>query len=528
MKNKALIIGAGIGGLTTAILLARQKYRVEVFEKNTFAGGRCSGIHREGHRFDLGATLLMMPGIFEQTFESFGRSFKKEIELFRMDPSYRVLFADGMKIDLTSDLVQLKPQLEAIEKGSYGNFVEYMNFSARNFPLAWDNFIDKNYYRFTDMINPGNMALLFRVNAHRRFYGSIGRYFKSDKLRALFTLQSLYIGLNPLTAPGIFSSIPGMELSEGVWFPAGGMNRIAESLVEIAHDHGVKIHLNQPVRKIEVEGKEAIGILLDNGDFHEADFIVSNADLPYTYNHLLPANKIARKLDNMRYSCSALVFHWAVDRIYPQLQQHNVFISADYKKYLDSVFDEKPFTEDPTFYLHSPCRCDTTAAPEGHDSITAIIPFRNLKHKKDYEWQETIEKMRKGVLKRLSNLGIPDFEKNVKFEIVITPDKWQEILNLSAGSTFGSLDHNLFQMCYFRPNNQHRRYRNLFFVGGSAHPGSGVPMTMVSARLTTEKILKEEGKRNKEPGIRRKGQQETRKEHEKSCQMVDKRAWEKI
>jgi phytoene desaturase len=448
MGKKAIVIGAGIGGIATSILLSRKGYQVKIFEKNAFAGGRCGGILKNGHRFDVGATLLMMPKIFEQTFEAMGSSFEHEVQLIRMCPSYRINFADGTKIDLTSDLTNLKPQLESMEPGSYQKFLKYMNDSGRSFLLAWDNFIDKNYYRFTDMINLKNLSLLFEVNAHKKFYGSIGKYFKSDKLRSVFTLQCLYIGLNPLTAPGIFYSIPGMELTEGVWFPKGGMNQIAETLNKIASQNGVDIHLNCQVQKIATKDSKAIGVELDNGDVFEADIIVANSDLPYTYNHLLSNDKHAKKLNKMKYSCSAMVFHWGMDVLLPNLEQHNVFISANHEKYLKSVFNGSSMDENITFYLHSACQSSPDAAPKNEDSISVIVPIGNLLDKKECDWEGEKTKIRNSIIRRLHAEGFHDFENHIKFEMVYTPENWQSTLNLTNGSTFGSLDHNLFQMGY--------------------------------------------------------------------------------
>lgn len=489
MGNKAVIVGAGVGGIATSILLAKNGYSVDIFEKNSYAGGRCSGFVKDGHRFDAGATMLMMPQVFKDIYASFDKNFTEEIDLYRMDPTYRVWFKD-VKVDFTSDLVRLKPQFESVEKGSYNNFLNYLNSSSKAFDLALRNFINRNFYSIFDMLNIRNLSMFAKIRAHTTYYKAVNKYFKSETLRHIFTLQSLYLGLNPAKTPGVFFSLPEMELSEGVYFPKGGMRKITENLISIAEGYGVKIHLNSEVKSVSVEKGNAVGIVLKNDAFHRAETFVINADLPYSYKNLLPEDSFVRKIEKKDYTCSALVFHWGMDNLFPQLEQHNVFISPDHKKYLNSVFEGGDFPEDPTFYLHSPARKDKSAAPEGCDSITVIIPIANLDDENN--WEELKKVARKGIIDRLEKEGIQDVEKHIKFETVFTPHNWLNIFNLSKGSTFGSLSHKLLQMGYFRPNNQHRKIKNLFFVGGSTHPGNGVPMTLISARLTTEKILKKQ------------------------------------
>ena len=487
MGNRLVIIGAGIGGIAAAGALARKGYDVTIFEKNAYPGGRCGSYVKEGHRFDIGATFLMMPGIYEEAFSAVGKNMHDELTLYRMDPIYRVKFQGGREIAYHSDLSRLQAQFEEFEKGSFGKF---LSLAGRGFEIYEKAMpmIARNYFRVIDFSLLKYPFLLWRYKAFTRHYKYISRYFKSEELRAFFTFQNLYLGQNPFTASGMYSFLPFMELADGVYFPKGGMHEVAESLLAAAREEGVRLYLDAPVKKIEVEGNRVTGVTLGDGSFHPADIVVANADLPYVYQNLLPESRKARRLGRLKYSCSAMVFHWGMDHSYPQLGQHTVFVSEKHKESCRAIFRENSFAESPSIYMHSPVSSDKSAAPENQDSITAIIHTGNLDDGKAMDWGVLKEKARDGILKRLEEEGLKDFKKHIKFEICYTPAEWKSVFNLSRGGTFGSLAHNLLQMGFLRPGNQHKKYRNLYFAGGSTQPGSGMPLSLLSAKLVTERI----------------------------------------
>jgi phytoene desaturase len=485
--KKVIVIGAGIGGIVAAGSLARKGYHVTIFEKNSHPGGRCGTYLKDGHRFDVGATFLMMPGVYEEAFAALGKSMRDELTLYRMDPVYRVKFPGGREISFTSDLTSLQDQFEQIEEGSFGSFLKLLSkgfeIYEKSMPL-----IDRNFFRFFDFSLLKYPFLLFKYRAFHDHYKYISRFFKSEELRAFFTFQNLYLGQNPFNASGMFTFLPFMELADGVFFPSGGMHAVAESLLSAAKEHGAKLHVNSPVAKIEVDGKRARGVTLEDGSFHAADLIVSNADLPYVYNDLLPVSTKAKWLNRAKYSCSAMVFHWGIDKVYPQLGQHNVFVSGKHKESCKIIFRDNSFASEPSIYVHSPIRSDESAAPENQDSITAIVHTGNLDDKKGLDWEALKEEARTSVLKRFEEEGLHEFEKHIKFEICFTPKSWKSAFNLTRGGTFGSLAHNLIQMGFLRPGNHHKKYKNLYFAGGSTQPGSGMPLSLLSAKLVTERI----------------------------------------
>jgi len=486
-EKRVIVIGAGIGGIVTAGSLARKGYAVTIFEKNPHPGGRCGTFVKDGHRFDIGATFLMMPGVYKEAFSAVGKSMSDELTLYRMDPVYKVKFPGDREISFTSDMAKLQDQFEEIEEGSYGRFLKLMSkgfeIYEKSMPL-----IDRNFFRFFDFSLLKYPFLLFKYKAFHNQYKYISRFFKSEELRAFFTFQNLYLGQDPFHASGMYTFLPFMELSDGVFFPKGGMHAVAKSLLSAAKEHGVKLLLNSPVAKIEVDGRRAKGVLLEDGSFHSADIIVSNADLPYVYNKLLPVSIKAKGLSRAKYSCSAMVFHWGIDKMYPQLGQHNVFVSDKHKESCETIFRDNSFAEEPSIYVHSPVRSDKTAAPGNQDSITAIVHTGNIDDKKGNDWDALKEKARFAVLKRFEEEGLHEFEKHIKFEICFMPSSWKSAFNLTRGGTFGSLAHNLLQMAFFRPGNHHKKYRNLYFAGGSTQPGSGMPLSLLSAKLVTERI----------------------------------------
>lgn len=485
--KEVIIIGAGIGGIATAANLARQGHRVKIFEKNAYAGGRCGRFEKDGHRFDIGATFLMMPGIYQRIFTALGKNLFEELDLYRIDPVYKVKFPGEREILFTSDLARMQAQLESIEKGSYGRFLKLMNKGFKVYEEAMP-LVDRNYFRFFEWVFFRYPFLLIKHKAFHNHYRYVSRYFRSPELRAFFTFQNLYLGQNPFKASGMYVFLPFMELGDGVYFPKGGMHAVADSLLSIARAHDAELFLDSPVTKIEVNNRLAKGIYLQDGSFHPADLIVSNADLPFVYDQLLPKNGKARRLKRKQYSSSAVVFHWGVDTVFPQLKQHTVFVSDTHRESCRAIFRDKTLPEDPSIYVHSPVRSDPSAAPENQDSLTAIVHTGNIRDGEDPDWEVIRNRARDAILRRFEQEGLTRFQDHIKFEICFTPETWRSAFNLTRGGTFGSLGHNILQMGFLRPGNHHKRFRNLFFVGGSTQPGSGMPLSLASARLVTERI----------------------------------------
>jgi phytoene desaturase len=490
-NRKVIIVGAGIGGITTSIFLAKQGFKVKVFEKNPYPAGRCGQLVRDGHRFDLGATLLLMPSIYRQVFESLGLKFEEFISLKPLSTIYKLYFGNDGVLDYTSDRERMKAQLEIIEPGSSKNFELFVDKAYRFYQVSQKRLIGINFYSISDFFTLKNLLLFLWLKIHIRHYAFLKRYFKHPHLRQAFSFQNIYLGQSPYKAPALFSMIPAAECTEGALFPIGGMYNIPDRLFELAKELGVEFFFGTPVEKVNIENKQAQGITLADGTSHSADLVVINADLPYAYRKLLPDKRKSARIDRKNYACSAMVIHWGLKKAYPQLSHHSVFLSDDFRKSIFKIFHDKSLSDDPSFYLHAPARTDPTAAPPGEESISIVIPAGHLDKRYDQDWNRLLKTARVSIIDRLVKIGLTDIEDNIKFEICHTPADWEKNYNISRGSVFGSLSHTLFQMGYFRPHNRHDRYRNLYFVGGSTHPGNGVPLAMLSAKLTSERILKE-------------------------------------
>jgi phytoene desaturase len=489
-KKSAIIIGAGIGGIATAIYLSKKGYNVSVFEKNSYAGGRCGQLIRDGHRFDLGATMLMMPDIYREIFDSLGIPLFENSEIKPLENLYNIYFDNNEVITFTTDKEKMKLQHEKIEPGSYTKSRKYVDDGYEIFRIGISKLIGRNFDNIFQFANFRNIGMLIKLKTYISNWRYVKKFFRNSHLRMAYTFQNIYVGQSPFNSPALFSMVPAAELKEGSFFPKGGMYTIVEKLLSEAISSGVSFNYNKPVNKIRVNGKKAESVILEDGSEITADVIVANADLPYVYRKLLPEKGKSGRLDRKKYSCSAICFHWGLDKVYSQLGHHSVFLSDGFREGLDRIFKDKSVSDHPSFYVHAPVRTDPGAAPHGEDTLSFIVGSGHVDKMKKQDWQELKKKTHIAVVQRLKQLGLEDIEEHIKFEICYTPESWENACNITRGSVFGSLAHNLIQMGYFRPHNQHSRYKNLFFVGGSTHPGNGIPNVLISAKLTAERILK--------------------------------------
>lgn len=488
-EKSAAIIGAGIGGITTAVYLARNGYKVNVYEKNSSPGGRCGQLIRDGHRFDLGATMLIMPGIYREIFKSLGIPLFENTDIKPLEDLYKIYFDNDEVITFSHDEKIMESQLEKIEPGSFAKSQKYVSAGYEIFQVGINKLIARNFDNVFQFANFRNIGMLIKLKTYISNYRYVKKFFRNTHLRMAYTFQNIYVGQSPFDSPALFSMVPAAELTEGSFFPKGGMFTIVEKLLHGAISSGVQFHYNAPVKGIRVNGEKAESIVFDNLPEIKADIIVANADLPYVYRSLLPEKVKSKRLDNLKYSCSAICYHWGLDKTYPQLGHHSVFLSEDFREGLNAIFINKSVSKTPSFYVHAPVGTDPSAAPENQNTLSVVVGAGHVDKMKKQDWEEMKNTTRTAVIQRLKQLGLEDIEQHIKFEICYTPENWEKACNISRGSVFGSLAHSLLQMGYFRPHNQHSRYKNLYFVGGSTHPGNGIPNILISAKLTAERIL---------------------------------------
>ena len=489
MKPKSVIvIGAGIGGMTAAIHLARRGMKVTILEKNTHAGGRCDRFSRAGHHFDAGPTLLVMPFLYEAEFASLGASMREVLNLQRVDPTYHLVFDNGSRLGLTSDMKSMREQLEAFEPGSFKGLERYIEEGRRHYHVGMEKLVNRDFRKASDFFRFEHLPLIYQLKPLANHYRNMSAYFDDPRLKAAFTFQDVYMGLSPFEAPATFSMMPYTELAHGVWYPKGGMYSIVEALTELAKRAGVEFEFDAPVERIDVNASQAHGVVLSDGRKLKSDVVLANADLPYVYKNLLPVDGEAKRLERKRFSCSVISFFWGVDKPYRQLPPHTLFLADDYRDNFKSIIRDLDLPANPSLYIHAPARLDPSMAPEAQDTLIAIVPVGHMSENGNQNWAEIRDTARQHVFRRLRTLGITDLEEHLKFEVNYTPLSWRKRYNLMKGSTHG-LCHNLTQLAYFRPSNKHARYHNLYFVGASTRPGTGMPTAMVSGRLAAARIM---------------------------------------
>ncbi len=491
----AVVIGAGVGGIAVAARLAQRGWSVQVFEKNNAPGGRMARLQGDGFTFDMGPTLFLMPHVFAATYAELGERLEDHLDLVRLDPTYRVHFHDGSRLDLTADLIRLRQQLEAMEPGAFGALLQFLDEGHQHYALSLRHFVQRNFRSLLEYFAPANLPLLFRLKALQQHYAYVSRHFRDPRLRAAFSFQNVYLGTSPFEAMATYSLLQYTELCEGVWFPRGGMYRVVESLTAIAQQKGAQFHFAAPVARIEVDeaSRRAVGVTLDSGDTVRADVVIANADLPYVYQRLLPPSSYAQRVMRRRFTSSALMFYWGVrGGPIPQLLHHNVFLADhDYRRSFTRIFEDFTLPDAPSFYVCAPTRTDTSFAPPAHDNLMVLVPVGCLDDAHPQDWPALQARARQAVLDRLSRIGITDLAERIVFERQLGPLDYRAHLNLARGAAFG-LSHDFMQVGYLRPANRHARYANLYFVGASTHPGTGVPIVLIGARLVEERILAEQ------------------------------------
>ena len=474
--------------------MARGGLDVTVLEKNPRAGGRCDRIWQDGHRFDTGPTLFVLPGLYASELSALGVSMRDELELLRVDPTYRVVFEDGSRLELTDDTARMREQLETIEPGSFQGLCDYLEEARRHYQDSLEQLIRRDFRRTRDVLAVRDLRTALRLKLFVPHYRHTRRYFRSPRLRAAFTFQDFYMGMSPARAAATFSLIPFSELEHGVWYPRGGMYSVVELLERRAREVGVRFRFDEPVERIELEGGRATGVRLRSGRHVRADAVVANADLPYVYGCLLPNGRGSRRMLRRRLSCSAVSLFWGVDRALPELTPHTVFLRDDYLRAFADIGREAALAARSNIYVHAPARVDPAAAPDGRETLVSIVPMGHLGASGRIDQRALRERARAQVLDRLRLLGLGDLQQRVRFELSFAPPTWSARYNLHRGAAHG-LAHHVTQLGALRPHNRHPRIGNLYFAGASTHPGSGVPTALVSGRLAAERVLEERGAR---------------------------------
>ncbi len=482
----AIVVGAGVGGLTAAMKLAHAGWSVELYEKQAVPGGRCGRVAVDGFTFDLGPTILLMPFVFERTFASVGRRLEDYLELTRCDPNYRVTWRDGSTLTLSSDLTAMRAELERLEPGSFHRFLAFMAKGQVRHDVSMERFVSKHFGSLAEFLTPGNLPDILRVGAHQKLYSQVAKVFRDPRLQQAMSFQTMYLGVSPYEAPAVFSLLPYTELAVGVWYPKGGMGAIPLALERVCREEGVRLHYRAPVQRVLTEQGRAVGVALESGEVKRADVVVVNADYPYALEHLVDAQEAKRqKLERRRYTSSGYMLYLGLRKRYEQLLHHNVFFGGDFAGSFEDIFERKRVPEDPSFYVNAPAHTDASMAPAGKDALYVLVPVPH--QAPGVDWAVEGPRVRAKVFTRLAELGMGELERDVEVERIITPDDWASSLNLARGSAFG-LAQSMLQVGPFRPKVWDEQVRNLFYCGASTQPGTGVPTVMISADLAVQAV----------------------------------------
>lgn len=493
MSQRVLIVGAGPGGLATAMLLAKAGLEVTVIEKQPRVGGRTSVLAGDGYRFDLGPTFFLYPQILEEIFTAVGRDLHREVPMKKLDPQYRLIFGAGGELLCTSDLERMVAE---IAKLAPADAPQFRRFMADN-RVKLEKFapcLQSPFIGWTSLLQTRLLAVLPYLKPWKSLHAELASYFRDPRLQLAFTFQSKYLGMSPFQCPSLFSILSFLEYEHGVWHPIGGCNALSHGMARVATELGVSIRLNEPVEEILFEGRRAVGVRLATGELR-ADAVVVNADFGHAMTTLVPARHRRRWTDatiaRKRFSCSTFMLYLGLEGRCDQLAHHNIYVAQNYRQNLDEIEHQHVLTEDPSFYVQNPCRTDDTMAPPGHSALYVLVPVSH--QHPNIDWVKESARYRQVALRQLAKVGLTDLERRIRFERVITPAEWESKVGIYRGATF-NLAHNLGQMLHLRPQNRFEEFERMYLVGGGTHPGSGLPVIFESARISARLLIDDLGR----------------------------------
>jgi phytoene desaturase len=485
--RRAVVIGAGLGGLATAARLAYAGYQVTVLERHGGPGGRAGVWESEGFRFDTGPSLVLMVEYWQQLFRDLGRRLEDYVTLVQLDPNYRIHYPDGSTLEITSRINTLLDNVERIEPGAAPGLLRFLAKSGELYRKGL-GFIDRNMHTAGSMFSPEHASVLFG-GALGGLRPMVGKYVRDERLRDALTFQSLYLGLSPYESLAIYSLLPYTEIAGGLYYPMGGIHQLSVALARLAEELGARIHYGARVARIEQAGRKVTGVALEDGSTIPGDVVVSNADLPYTYATLLAEPH--PRIDSMEFSCSVVLMYLGVSRRYSRLLHHNLVVPPRMREACDDIFRHHRMPADPPYYICASSRTDPSVAPAGSENLFVLVLAPSQDPARPIDWSVEGPRVEARMLERLERFGLDGLRRHIVTRRIFTPDDFTRDFGNLRGEAFG-LAHGFRQIGYLRPHNRHPRLSNLYFVGQSTHPGCGLPMVLISARCVSERVLEEQ------------------------------------
>jgi phytoene desaturase len=482
---KIAIIGAGVAGLAAAVRLAVQGHEVEVFERNAFPGGKLSEFSVGGYRFDFGPSLFTMPMYVDELFELAGENPRDFFNYQKMEIVCNYFWDDATRLNAYADIPKFAAEVEQKFNVPQAILLRYFEKAAEKYALTGKTFLEYSLHKMSTWLTldvAKAMTQTYKLDIFSSLHKVNTNTLKHPKLVQFFNRYATYNGSNPYKTSGIMSIIPHFEHHIGAFLPEGGMSDISKGIYELALRKGVVFHFNQNVETILTEKKVAKGIVV-NEEKKYFDAIVSNADIFYTYKNLLPHEAAPERILNQAKSTSALIFYWGIKKEFPELDLHNIFFSQDYKNEFEHLA-KGLVCDDPTIYVNITSKYVANEAPEGGENWFVMI---NVPHNSGQDWDSIITRLRQQTITKIShNLGV-DIAPLIEAEVILDPRSIDTKTASHLGALYGNSS-NTPMSAFLRHPNFSSRIKQLYCCGGSVHPGGGIPLCLLSAKIVSEVI----------------------------------------
>lgn len=490
--KRAVVIGAGFGGLALAIRLQSAGVDTVVVEARDKPGGRGYYWEQDGFVFDAGPTVITAPEALEELWALSGHRMADDVTLTPVSPFYRLNWPDGTNFDYTNDDSILTAEIAKLDPADIAGYRRFLDYSAGVYREGYEKLGHVAFLDFTSMVKAA--PALMKYQAWRSVYSMVSSFVKNEKLREALSFHTLLVGGNPMTTSAIYALIHKLERDGGVWFAMGGTNRLVAGMVRHFERLGGTLVLGDGVEEIETLGERATAVRTKSGARFEADMVASNADIVHSYRDLLKgsrsAQRTAAKLERKRFSPSLFVVHFGIKGTWPGIPHHMILFGPRYRGLLDDIYKHGVVSEDFSLYLHHPTITDPSMAPEGHSTFYALAPVPHM-GKAPVDWDTVRPLLEKRILDEVGRRLIPDIHDRIVTKFSYAPPDFTQDLAAHLGSAF-SLEPVLTQSAYFRAHNRDDSIPNLYFVGAGTHPGAGIPGVVGSAKATAALMLEQE------------------------------------